>query len=84
MDYDNAKPPRSYTFSVELDSGGELVELHLGAAGADFLVAMLQKLRAGGDAHLMTPEWGGTEMSTPTEGTGNVKVHHLKLMVWGG
>lgn len=32
--------------------------------------------------HLMTKDWGGSELSNDKQGPGNTLYHHVKIFVW--
>lgn len=74
-------------FTVELNEKKELVEIHLNKEGASYLKDRLRQLieaDENSDDHLMTPDWGGGELTSAQQNTSeNVKlVHHLKLLYW--
>lgn len=74
-------------FTFELDSEQELIELHLNREGAEYLKNILEKLileKDNKDIHLMTPDWGGDELSSdPQNSNENIRlIHHLKLIYW--
>lgn len=73
--------------TLELDQQGELIELHLNKAGAEYLKNVLVKLIENNQdehLHLMTPDWGGDELSTEQQNLGeDMKLmHQLKIMYW--
>ncbi len=73
--------------TLELDQQGELIELHLNKAGAEYLKNVLVKLIENNQdehLHLMTPDWGGNELTEEKQNKSNgVKLmHQLKLMYW--
>lgn len=64
-----------------------IVEMHLNNQGAIFLRNILNRMieiNENSDYHLMTPEWGGNELSSEQQNTGSeIKLmHHLKLFYW--
>jgi len=74
-------------FTIEVDEPRTLVEMHLNKEGADYLRYILDNLikrDENSDKHLMTPDWGGTELTSDpqNEGEGVKLVHHLKLLYW--
>ena len=68
------------TFTVEsLPSKNELA-IFCDAKGLDTLVGqlkILQKLQ--GHVHLMTPSWGGQELTENKQGAENLLIHHLRV-----
>jgi hypothetical protein len=73
--------------TVELNSKKDSVEIHMNSAGIDLLINKFNslKLRKENDhEHLMTPDWGGTDLSNIQQNTDeNVKlVNHLNLYLW--
>lgn len=73
--------------TIELDPEQELIELHLNKEGAEYLKSILENLilkNDNQDIHLMTPDWGGDELSgIPQNNDECIKlIHHLKLMYW--
>lgn len=73
--------------TVELDQRGELIELHLNKPGAEYLKNLLVRLieeNQDEHLHLMTPNWGGDELSEAQQNSGeNMKLmNHLKIMYW--
>lgn len=76
--------------TAETEKGGEVVHVHLDAAGLGRLIKALSWLKARIEAgerdhlHLMTEDWGGNELSTqPQSLSGNTTlVHHVKIHGW--
>lgn len=73
--------------TLEFDFEQELIELHLNRERAEYLKNILEKLileKDNKDIHLMTPDWGGNELSNdPQNENENIKlIHHLKLIYW--
>ncbi|HTE33507.1 MAG TPA: Imm32 family immunity protein [Chryseolinea sp.] len=77
----------SKIFTIEIDEQGNLIEMHVNKDGAEYLRSILDNLiraNENSDKHLMTPDWGGTELSSESQNKadGVRIVHHLKLMYW--
>ena len=74
-------------FTVELDKRGESIELHFNKAGVEYLISLLTKLVESDKQqhlHLMTPDWGGDELSSEKQNQSKETelLHHLKIMYW--
>lgn len=74
-------------FTIELNQQGETVELHLNKAGAEHLRNVLDRLISNNrneHLHLMTPDWGGDELSSNQQNIGaDVELlHQLKIVYW--
>lgn len=74
-------------FTIEFDKQDETIELHLNKVGAEYLKGVLDKLiynNQNDHIHLMTPEWGGGELSADQQNLGDdIKLmHQLKIMYW--
>lgn len=72
-------------FKLEWDSEGEKVEMHLNDVGIDYLINQLQELKGksgNSDVHLMTPSWGGEELTEGPCEAGYSLVNHLKIYKW--
>lgn len=72
-------------FTIELDQQGETVELHLNKKGAEFLRGVLNKLienKVNEHEHLMSPDWGGDELSSEKQNlSDDIKlIHQLKIL----
>lgn len=73
--------------TVEFDSVGEMVELHMDKAGAIYLRDLLTDLieaDQNADLHLMAPDWGGDELSADQQNLSDEVslINHLKLLYW--
>ena len=74
-------------FTLELDQQDETIEMHLNKAGAEYLRNLLDKLISNNQKehlHLMTPDWGGDELSNDQQNLSpdiNL-LHQLKIMYW--
>lgn len=74
-------------FTIELDQQGETIELHLNREGAEYLRNILDRLISNNkneDLHLMTPDWGGDELSSNQQNLGaDIELlHQLKIVYW--
>lgn len=74
-------------FTVELDQQGEAIELHINKTGAEYLKNILEMLISNNQdnhLHLMTPDWGGNELSSGQQNLDkDIKlIHQLKVMYW--
>ncbi len=69
--------------TFELTKEGDCVEIHADPAGLKLLLGALEKvLRSGQHEHLMTPSWGGSELSEDKQGQENRLIDHVKIMLW--
>ena len=69
--------------TFELVHDGDSLEIHANQKGLDTLISCLKRLRqTGGDIHLMTETWGGSELSGNIQGKGNILINHVKVMLW--
>lgn len=69
--------------TFELTPDGDELEVHFDARGAEVLMKYLQQAVEHSDhQHLMTAEWGGTELSAEAQGQQSKLIHHVKLMIW--
>jgi len=74
-------------FTLELDQRDGILELHLNKTGAENLRNILDKLISTNEdqhLHLMSPEWGGNELSSIQQNTSTTitLLHQLKIMYW--
>lgn len=81
--------PVSHFLSFSTDADGNQVFVHADAAGLDFLIRSLTRLRQRLDEdicdhdHLFTNEWSGNgDLRTRVVGEGDRLVHHVKLYAW--
>lgn len=71
--------------TFELNSEQDSVEIHANADGIAVLVNWLEvALKTKDHQHLMTPEWGGNELSAELQGQSNRLVKHVKIVPWEG
>lgn len=70
--------------SFELVPDGSTVEIHANAEGCQLLIEKLSMLCGAGDGHdhLLSPGYGGEELSLTPVGVQNSLIHHVKVMVW--
>lgn len=76
---------RLLTFEKSQD--GESLDIHLDEQGLDDLLAYLTRLRDGSTnlprhEHLMTPSWGGNELSEELQGSASTIVHSVTIRLW--
>lgn len=74
-------------FTVELDQQDKTLEMHLNKVGVEYLKSILEKLILNDQdshIHLMSPEWGGDELSTDQQNLGDniMLLHQLKVVYW--
>ena len=72
-------------FTIEFDSRGETVEMHLNKTGALFLKSVLTKLiekNVDEHEHFMSLDWGGEELSSEKQNlNGDIQlIHQLKIL----
>ncbi|MCL4310034.1 MAG: Imm32 family immunity protein [Actinobacteria bacterium] len=73
----------NYFLSFELPKHGDALEIHLDSEGLEHLMLLLTKLRHDkGHLHLMTPEWGGKDLSSNKLGEDNSLINHVKIFLW--
>ncbi len=62
--------------TAELNEKLDAIELHLDTAGIESLIAQLEDLKAyDSHIHLMTPAWGGEELSEASHGSNRLMNH---------
>jgi hypothetical protein len=62
--------------TAELNEKLDAIELHLDKAGIESLMAQLESLKAyDSHIHLMTPSWGGKELSETAYGSNRLMNH---------
>lgn len=70
---------------VEWDKEGERVEIHLNKEGISYLISALEGLKekdTPDDIQLMSPDWGGEELTSDDDSGDREIVHLLKIMKW--
>lgn len=69
--------------TFELARSSDQLEIHADREGLQALVAALQQVVArGGHEHLMTPEWGGRELTSEKQGEANTVLHEVSVYLW--
>ena len=73
-----------YLLSFELNSDEDSIEIHANENGIDFLMTVFQNLLKMKNAHehLMTENYGGSELSEELCGLQNNKVNKVKIFKW--
>ena len=72
---------RFLNFEIPND-GDSVLTIAANQEGLDDLIGFLQRLRADGPGnhdHLMTPSWGGWELSEKTPQDGNALIHQVNI-----
>ena len=68
--------------TFELSNGNE-IDIHGDASGLRRLAETLQRvLDSGEHEHLMTPSWGGTELSEEKQSDQSALVHKVTIHLW--
>jgi hypothetical protein len=76
---------REHLLTFELDKNNEQIFVHGDPSGLRFLATVLTGLAERAESgqvnhdHLMTEEWGGTELSPIPQGAGTKMIHHVKI-----
>lgn len=68
------------TFELEKDM--DSLEIHLNKEGLKYFIQILNKLleqKEPEHEHLMTPAWGGDELTEEKQGTDNELLNHIKI-----
>jgi hypothetical protein len=76
---------RNGHLSFEWDPSGEKVEIHATREGLERLAEHIQSLLdrdAPDDSHLMTPDWGGSDLSSELQNANATLVNHVKIFRW--
>ena len=71
--------------SVEWDQDGEKIEIHTNRKGLNYFIDYMQKLLSREEhdhIHLMTPQWGGSELTERIQGETNKLINHIKIFLW--
>jgi hypothetical protein len=73
----------SVLLTFEINSELDCVEIHANAEGIALLIRSLEvALKTKDHQHLMSPEWGGNELSPEFQGQSNRLVKHVKIVPW--
>lgn len=73
--------------TFEWSKNDEHLEIHADEAGLARLAKVVEYLRGKSDqdhVHLMSPKWGGAELSDTCQGLSNRPIHHVKVFSWKG
>ena len=71
------------TLTFEISSDGQELEIHGDREGLTELIEIIGRvLRTQQHDHLMTPEWGGTELTQEPQGVHNRLVNKVSVYVW--
>ncbi|GAC42104.1 Imm32 family immunity protein [Paenibacillus popilliae] len=69
--------------TFEYNDRDEKIEIHANELGLKFLISQLEKLLIEkSDLHLMTPSWGGDELSEEKQCETNKLISHVKIFHW--
>lgn len=72
--------------SLEIDQKSQKVELHLNEAGLTHLLDILNFIKANKKQdehyHLMTPSWGGEELTEEKQNDASNLVNHFQVVFW--
>ncbi len=72
--------------TFEYDIQNEMLEIHANPEGIKKLIAKLSKILETGDDschdHLLTPDWGGDELSNEKQCKDNILINHVKIFKW--
>lgn len=78
-------PTRSRLLSFEWIGEDKLLEIHADREGLVYLRSIIDGMLAADKpdhVHLMTPEWGGSELSCEQQNPAGVTINHVRVMVW--
>ncbi len=81
---------RMLTFELHTDEKANELAIHGSAEGlealANTLLRLVQKTKEGhfDHDHLMTKEWGGTELSSEPQSEDSELLNHVKVYCWKG
>jgi hypothetical protein len=81
----NEIPRSASLLSFEWDEKAERLEIHGNRQGLEHLVTLLESLLRADEndhVHLMTPQWGGGELSSEQQNPEAVLVNHVKILHW--
>lgn len=78
------------TFELLYDPKGSSLAIHGSAQGLEFFAnTLLRLVKNTGDGHfnhdhLMTEEWGGSELTSKPQSTESELLNHVKVYCWKG
>ncbi len=78
-------PTNARLLSFEWVEDDETLEIHANTEGILYLRSVLDRILANAQpdhVHLMTKEWGGTELSSESQNSAAVLINHVKVMTW--
>lgn len=81
----NNQANQSANVSFEWDRQNERLEIHGSTEGLHALANAIDTLASKGESdhiHLMTPEWGGSELSMEQQNSAASLIHHVKILLW--
>lgn len=79
-----------FHLTFELSKDGQELQIHGNEYGLRQLCQSINRLLAATTPghfdhdHLMTPDWGGTELTPEPTKTDTVLLHHVKVYCWKG
>jgi len=69
--------------TFEINETKKCLEIHANKNGISHFIDFLkQTLETKDHQHLMTPAWGGTELSQEKQGLSNDLFNHVKICYW--
>lgn len=69
--------------AFEIAASGDELEIHGSESGISELISILNRVvETKGHEHLMTPSWGGTELSEERQGGKSVLINKVTIRVW--
>jgi hypothetical protein len=77
-----------FLLSFEIDKDNEQIQIHGDKKGLQNLCQLINKLISNTEEgyfdhdHLMTPQWGGSELSE--KNMGGLVINHVKVYCWKG
>jgi len=70
--------------TFELVQTGDALDIHANKKGLAELIRVCQRLyEHGGHEHMMTPSWGGTELTEQPQGESHRPLNKVTLRLWG-
>ncbi|PJZ65557.1 hypothetical protein CH371_11490 [Leptospira wolffii] len=73
----------NFLLTFELSPERDLLDIHCDAAGLEQLILTLSRLRNKRDhEHLMTPSFGGNELSEDVQSNGSHLLHMVTIHNW--